>query len=228
MEAAQLSTLGKAVSKANEKLANRIGNLLVHAYGDAKKLTLTGFSFPARVIISKQASNFLFNVEAYTNEDHQTHDFQYLTPAAHKEFLQCIVESHRHVFTKTLADVLALSLRCNGSVDCTQVDKIFVMANIVTKDRIVENCFLGAREPPCRGAKGLLNAIQEACESTVGITTTKFLVKQASSLVTDGASVNVGSKNGLWTLLDKLHSDSSASEIPFLKIWCSVHRSSLA
>lgn len=49
-----------AVSKANNDLASKIGSC-IHVYNDAKKLTLSGYSFPGRVVVSKYASNFQMN-----------------------------------------------------------------------------------------------------------------------------------------------------------------------
>jgi len=88
--------MGRAILKANEKLGNKIGSLMTHTYGDAKKLTLSAYTYPMRVITSQMASNFTFNE---LNENN-TYDFQYLIPASHKEkeFLQCIVKSYKKHF----------------------------------------------------------------------------------------------------------------------------------
>jgi len=60
------------------------------------------------------ASNFTFNE---LNEN-ITYDFQYLTPASHKEFLQCIVKSYKKTFSdKLISETISMSLRCDGSVD---------------------------------------------------------------------------------------------------------------
>ena len=228
LETAPESVMGKAISKANETLANKIGSLLVHTYGDAKKLTLSAFSFPARVVVSKVASSFSWNSKKVMKE-HDI-DFQYLTPASHKEFLQCIVESHRSILAKKLTtDVLALSIRCDGSVDRTQIDKMYVMAKIVTKNGTEEQYFLGASEPSSRGAKGVLEAVEEACRETVGSDAANHIFLHASSLVTDGASVNTGERSGLWALFrSKMREHNPECTVPLLTIWCGVHRSNLA
>lgn len=36
----QSTQMGRAILKANEKLGNKIGSLMIHTYGDAKKLTI--------------------------------------------------------------------------------------------------------------------------------------------------------------------------------------------
>jgi len=55
-----------------------------------------------------------------------TNDFQYLTPTLHPELLECTVECDRQrVRDAIVKDTFALSIRCDGSVDWTQIDKIF-------------------------------------------------------------------------------------------------------
>jgi hypothetical protein len=243
VEISTSSAMGKLVSKANEKLANKIGGLLINAYGDAKKLTLSAYSYPARVVVSKIATSFEFNSSSVCGDSSEsTHstgysDLQYLTPSAHKEFLECIVESDRDRLARKLTtDVMALSIRCDGSVDRTRIDKIYVMAKVVTQSGCQEQYFLGASEPRIRGAKGVLGAVEDACIKTVGKPTANHIFRNASSIVTDGASVNTGEKEGFWTLFeakrneseDNLNQDISNSSIPLLKIWCGVHRSNLA
>ena len=55
-------------------------------------------------------------------------DLQYLSPNAHSEFLKCIVKSNRNSLASKMSDALAISLRCDGLVDRTQIDKIHLMA----------------------------------------------------------------------------------------------------
>jgi len=67
-----------------------------------------------------------------------------------------------------LDDILALSIRCDGSVDRTQIDKIFVQLKSLNKMGKEEQYFLGAAEPEERGAKGICGAVETACINTVG------------------------------------------------------------
>jgi len=48
-----------------------------------------------------------------------------------------------------------------------------------------------------------------------------------SSFVTDGASVNTGQKKGLWTLIEN-ERKTDKIKVPIMKIWCAVHRSTMA
>jgi len=211
----------KAISKTNEELANKIGSLFIHVYGDGKKLTLSANYFPMRVVLSRESQSFNFNDES--KEAKLDQNLQYVSPVSHLEMLKCIVEADRASLSKKIEQSIAISLRCDGSVDRTQLDKIFVMAKVVSKTGEDETVFLGAAEPDIIGAQGHFNAVKTACKNTVGEPTTEYIFQNMSSIVTDGASVNTGERNGLWALFDSID-----SEIPKLKIWCAVHRTQLA
>lgn len=42
----QSTQMGRAILKANENLGNKIGSLMIHTYGDAKKLTQSAYTYP--------------------------------------------------------------------------------------------------------------------------------------------------------------------------------------
>ena len=68
----------------------------------------------------------------------------------------------------------------------------------------------------------------EATKNAVNFTYDwEALLQEVSSVATDGASINTGCKAGLWVFLDD-DKKKIESPLPFLKIWCSVHRSALA
>ena len=116
-----------------------------------------------------------------------------------------------------------ISLRCDGSVDRTQIDKIFVMEKVVRDRGAEELYFLGVDECPKRGAEGLLMAVQSAAFE-------KVLLK-TSSFVTDGTHCNTGERGGLWAKVKELRQDLAGDDeiLPqLLTIWCVVHRSNLA
>lgn len=88
---------------------------------------------------------------------------------------------------------------------------------------------MGAGQVEQRGADGILDAIETACIKTVGHDVTEYIFKNILSIVTDGAAVNIGSKGGLWTLVEnKWRNNSNKSNVPLIKIRCAVHRSNLA
>ena len=92
----QKTPIGRHISSANEKLANKMDKLFLHVFNDAKKLTLSAYSWPSRVVASEMANNFSFNYP----ENNLKIDFQYISPTSHRELLEIIVKSH----TKTLCE----------------------------------------------------------------------------------------------------------------------------
>lgn len=226
-EILQKTPIGRSITDANLSLANYIGKLLIYVYGGVKKLTLSGNTFPARVATGNFAENFDFQTFDVAKKEQ---NFQYTTPSSYREFLKIIVDCHRSDLKKILADALAVSLRSDGSVDRVQIDKIYTMVRVISKSGFEELFFLGAAEPQEKGAEGLLNAVKSGCKTTLG-SDVSFLMKNISSVVTDGASINVGLKSGFWKIFNdyikSLNTDDASKAtraLPLLKIWCSVHR----
>ena len=147
--------------------------------------------------------------------------------------------SDKKTLQEKLLEALAISLRCDGSVDRTQLDKIYLMAKLVFPTGMAENVFLWAAEPLTNGAKDVHDAILTAYARTVRLGSdddlsmqeAKKLFCRASSLVTDGASVNVGQRNGPWALLEKDRENTELNEnqpAQCMKIKCAAHRAQLA
>ncbi|CAB4039605.1 E3 SUMO- ligase KIAA1586-like isoform X4 [Paramuricea clavata] len=232
-----LTPIGRALSIADAQLAAKVASLFFHVYHGAKRLTLSANSFPSRVVVSRIANAFSFD---YWSINDMPNDLQYLSPNAHSEFLKCIVKIDRNSLASKMSNSLAISLRCDGSVDRTQIDKIYLMAKAISRDGKENNIFLGAGEPKERGAVGVHKAMLSACSATLGentegeeealLTQSKKVFQRASSFVTDGASVNTGEKNGLWALIDRDFNLPLGDEgpTPMIKIWCAAHRSQLA
>ena len=82
------TSVGIMISSANEKLANKIGAPMLQVYNDAKKLTLSAYSWPSRIVAAQMASDFIFN-----NEQHNiSFDLQYINPSCHRVLPQIIVD----------------------------------------------------------------------------------------------------------------------------------------
>lgn len=234
-EILQKTPIGKCISSANLDLANKIGGLMIHTYTSSKRLTMSALTFATRVITGKVAENFSYNKPAENNDGKMfspsEFDLQYTNPSAFRDFLQCIVETDRDNFATKFKSSLAASLRCDGSVDRTQIDKIYVMAKLIPETADDTLVFLGIAEPEERGAQGLLGAVKQACDTALGTKFHKEIFRNVSSVVTDGASVNIGDKQGLWKLLDDELRETGNEETvhsPLLKVWCVAHRSELA
>lgn len=90
---------------------------------------------------------------------------------------------------------------CDGSVDRTNIDKIYFLAKLINADGSMESVYLGIGQQESRGATGP----HETMKNTLNDIAPSFYetcVKKMSSFVTDGASINVGEKSGLWKRLD--------------------------
>ena len=84
------------------------------------------------------ASDFIFN-----NEQHNISlDLQYIHLSCRRELPQIIVDSHRKILSNTIKESFASYLCYDGSVDRTQVDKIFTMLKIIDKDAHEQLLFL--------------------------------------------------------------------------------------
>ena len=57
-----------------------------------------------------------------------------MNPSCDRELLQIILNSHRKTLVNTIKESFASSLLCDGSVDRTQVDKIFIMLKVIDKN----------------------------------------------------------------------------------------------
>lgn len=130
---------------------------MIHVYLDAKKQTLSAHSFPARIGANEMANSFSFNSHNTSATLMENYDFQYLTPTFHLDAIRCIVSSYQKIFfTKLLQNsLIAVSSRCDGSVDRMQVDKVYVLTKCVLKNGETK-LFLGAAEPQIHGAEGIL------------------------------------------------------------------------
>ncbi len=215
--------LDKMISKTKAELANKIGSHILTVYNDAKRGTLSARSWPSRYVATLMGKNFdmLSECRPYKQEPG---DLQYVNPTTHKSLLRCIVEADKPRLEKSLKEALAVSLRFDGAVDRFQIDNEHLLGNIVKSDGAIDLIFLGLAEPKVGGADGVYAAIQEAGSRIIPW---RKLLEMTSSLASDGENMNRGAKNGIWA---KIENDKNAcgSPLPLLKMWCAVHRSSLA
>lgn len=217
------ATLDGMISKANEEQANLIGKIALSIYNDAKRLTLAAWNWPSRFVSFEMGRLFNYNNSAENSENVKKLNLQYINPKSHANILECIVDSSSDIITKKIQNCLACSLRVDGSVDRTNIDKIYILAKIVNERGVLETLFLGVGQQTERGAAGLLSAIKQKIDSH-GPNFYNTLLQKTSSLVTDGANIN---RFGLWQLIDQDIINAS-SVLPVFKIWCAAHRSELA
>ena len=209
--------------RSNKELANYVGNYIYTVYNDAKRGTLSAFSWLSRVVARNIGSEFDINTE-FTN--YEPNDLRYVNPVGHREFLSAIVSSEKGKLDDILQNSLAVSLRFDGSVDRNQIDNEHVLAKTVNQKGEENLYFLGFEEPSERGAEGALTAIQNAVEKSVKWDS---LFPTVSSLASDGTNLNSGARSGIWARLNQMRQlQENGNDVPLLKMWCAVHRSALA
>jgi len=103
---------------------------MITVYNDAKHLTLSANSWPSRVIANQKANRFQYNVD--DDETGVTYYLQYVTPSTHALLLESIVGTHSSDVYQNVINARALSIRVDGSVDQTHVNKTYVLGKTVT------------------------------------------------------------------------------------------------
>lgn len=89
---------------------------------------------------------------------------------------------------------LAISLRCDGSIDRMQVDKMYVLVKIINNEGNLELLFLGAEEPKECGVKDIVQAIEDGYNKIYDKGSFKQIISKSSSIVTDGVKCNTKGK----------------------------------
>lgn len=155
-----------AISKANKNQTDRIGKLMIQVYLDAKRLNLSANSWPSRYIAG-EASNAYDSLNEGKNTIADGVNLQYVNPHGHLNLMTAIVKSHRGEFLRKINECFAISLRIDGSIDFTHIDKIYVMGKLINLDGSSELVFIGIGEQTQRFAEGLMLATIEALKVTV-------------------------------------------------------------
>lgn len=185
------SSLDKLIMGSNAKLANEVGKLAISIYVDAKKLSLSAYSWPARQVAFRMAECFDFNNPSKNEAALKKISLHRLNPIFHREMLTCIVGAESGLLERTIEDCVALSLRIDGSVDRTCLDKIYIIAKVVNQRGEVDSIFLGVGVQKERKAEGLLAIVMETI-NLHGHNLYEKVLRKMSSIVTDGATVNTG------------------------------------
>ena len=120
----------KELTLQRQKLANKVGSLIIHAYNDAKSLTSSVFSWPSRVAAAKIASEFDYNkpFQEYRSSDF---DLQYIRPPVAQYLLRTIVSSQQPTLKKEIESCIGASLRFDTSMDKMQNVYQYILLNII-------------------------------------------------------------------------------------------------
>lgn len=219
------TTLQNMILGSQTKIANTIGRRAISVYADAKCLSNSARSWAARQMAERFADSFDFNDMDKNEENIEKISLNYINPNFHAEILDCIVKVERNVIANKIKECVALSLRVDGSVDRTCIDKIYVIAKTVDSAGHLDSIFVGVCPQTERKASGLYEAMKCAINNN-GEDLYDICLKKMSSFVTDGASVNTGERNGLWKIIDDDAKRLGVSQ-NIIKIWCAAHRSDL-
>lgn len=213
------------VSKAEEKLVSHVTKLLFTIYVDAKKLAPSVYSWPARYVGAEAGRSFDYrDVNAPTIDPAM--NLQYVNQTSHTSLVSVIIKADKPKMLAKLEKAVAASIRIDGSVDRTQIDKIYIMLKIITADGDKELNFIGISEQNTRGASGLFEAVKRGIIENVGEEMYAIIMKKISSICTTGTNMNSGEKRGLWALFEN-EIRRIGSLIPLTKVWCSAHRMEL-
>ena len=186
------------ILRTNKVLAEKIGNLIIQVYWDAKKFGSV-WSWPARFVAIDIGTRFN-PCDTYETFNPAPSSLSYVNPASHPERLQSIVALEIYVLQQKLKSCLALSLRVYGSVDSCQVDNEHLMVKAVSADGTEETIFLGIAQPQVRGTSEYVDAIKRAISPAIPCSE---LLPLLSSIATYEASINTGKKNSLWCAIDR-------------------------
>ena len=210
----------KMFNDGNKKLCNKIGGWILHAYNDAKILTLTAHNWPSRIVATEMQKMFDFN-QPFTPFKPTDFDLQYLFPDFHNELLEAIVESDLDRFRKQISSVEASSDAMHHLIECRMTINFFYS---IDKQGNEETLFLGIGEVTEPGAEGHVKALFKGTERFISF---NYVLKQINHITTDGENKNTGIHKGVWAQLDSLK-EKLDPEYPLLKSICSVHTSALA
>ena len=88
---------------------------------------------------------------------------------------------------------------------------------------------LGLGESLERRARGILNPMIKSLENLLGSNVANSIMKEVSSLVADGTSVNIRHNNGLWNIFQEYRLEKFSEYVaPLLAILCFANKSSIA
>ena len=82
--------------------------------------------------------------------------------------LKIITETHFDEFKQKIEIARSASIRIDGSVDRTQLDKIYILLKIVDEFGDLETLFIGIGQQINRGAAGLFDATKIGMIQNVG------------------------------------------------------------
>ena len=207
------------VSIANQQLFVKLTAHMFDVYNDAKRGTLSAWSWPSRYLTRFAASRVSVS-EAFQPYEPKADEIQYVNPSHHRECLGCIADCGQEQLVKSLDEALAVAVKVDGQVDAFQVTNKFVAVSVVSANSFHCSKFVSSEDPSGEGGDGLVEAVK--CSFDELGWTWAVAKSKLCGVTTDGASENTGVRGGMWAKLE------GETELKLLKFWCACHRSSLA
>ena len=136
------TTIDYQISKANKPLYGKIGGYMISVFNDAKRGTLSAWSWPSRQVAFMRADHFKCN-GTMQNFSMSSEDFRYLSPTSHTELLDFIVKADLKGMGEVLTNSLAISLRTDGAVDRMHIHNNHLGAKVIHQDGSDSTFFLG-------------------------------------------------------------------------------------
>lgn len=93
------------INKANKRLMDYVGKLMIQVFHDAKRLTLSAYSWPSR-FVTGEASSAYDSEKQPCNIIAENIRLQYVNPTGHFELINSIVNSHRSGFMRKINNCL--------------------------------------------------------------------------------------------------------------------------
>lgn len=197
---------------------------MITCFNDAKRVTLSAWSWPSRQISHEIAQSFASSGDCTLNRSLEF-NFDYLTPHHHAFFIDAIVHTDLDNVRLSLRQSLAVSLRLDGSIDRGGIHNVFVLAHIANRDLTTRTLFMGFGIPETSFVEGYHQCVKNVVKE---ILPWEEFFSLVTSIVTDGEPLNTGRLNGLCTKLKQERLRSAHFKLPLYAIWCVPHRINLA
>lgn len=192
---------------------------MITVFNDAKRSSLSSWSWPSRYVAHTIANNYKI-----TGNTSTALNLQYVTPKNHTEFIDCIVQTDLEKLKATLRNSLAISLRVDGSTDRSSDHNIYALGTVIKSDCTISTIFLWFKTPERSKVVGYLECVKSAAGSIIPW---DELFNFVTWIVTDGENLNTGRLGGLCVKLFQ-ERNNMMCDVPLFSIWCIGHRINLA
>lgn len=209
----------------NEAEYNHVAEIMIFVYAATKRCTFSPNNTPAMFVAHKMAQNFKFNDPNVPTVPSNL-NLRYVNPIYFRIFQDCIIKAFMPEFRNIVDTFQACSIRCDGSVDRKNLDKIYHIAVIIDKNGNRKQYYVGMVTAEETGGLGYVKALEASLKMILGEKLALKVLNLVTSIVTDGNAANTGKEKGFWIQF-QLKYRKNGSKIPLLFYHCCAHRSNL-